>query len=140
METNKTFTIIKPGAVANDNLGAIIGMINEEGFKIVSMKFTRLSKEEAKDFYSVHKDRPFYEELTDFMSSGPIVAAILKKENAVENFRKFIGDTNPENAAEGTIRKLYAQSMSKNAIHGSDSNENAYIEGSFFFSKREQFE
>jgi len=140
METNKTFTIIKPGAVANDNLGAIIGMINEEGFKIVSMKFTRLSKEEAKDFYSVHKDRPFYEELTDFMSSGPIVAAILKKENAVENFRKFIGDTNPANAAEGTIRKLYAQSMSKNAIHGSDSNENAYIEGSFFFSKREQFE
>lgn len=140
METNKTFTIIKPGAVSNDHTGAIIGMINEAGFTIVSMKFTRLSKEEAMDFYSMHKDRPFYDELTSFMSSGPIVAAILKKDNAVNDFRKFIGDTNPDNAAEGTIRKLYAQSMSKNAIHGSDSNDNALIEGSFFFSKREQFE
>lgn len=114
-------------------------MINEAGFRIVAMKYTKLSKEKAGEFYAVHKERPFYGELVAFMSSGPIVAAILEKENAVEDFRTLIGATNPANAAEGTIRKMYATSLGENAVHGSDSDENAIIEGDFHFSKVERF-
>ena len=114
-------------------------MINKAGFRIVAMKMTKLSKEKAGEFYAVHAERPFYGELVNFMSSGPITAAILEKENAVDDFRKLIGATNPAEAAEGTIRKLYAASIGENAVHGSDSNENAQIEGDFFFSKLEQF-
>lgn len=136
---NRTFTMIKPDATKKGNTGAILKMINEAGFRIVAMKMTHLSKEKAGEFYAVHKERPFYGELVDFMSSGPITAAILEKENAVEAFRKLIGATNPAEAAEGTIRKLYAASIGENAVHGSDSGENAKIEGDFFFSKLEQF-
>ena len=114
-------------------------MINEAGFRIVSMKMTHLSKEKAGEFYAVHNARPFYGELVDFMSSGPITAAILEKDNAVEDFRKLIGATNPADAAEGTIRKKYASSIGENAVHGSDSDENAQIEGNFFFSNLEKF-
>jgi nucleoside-diphosphate kinase len=131
--------MIKPDATSNGHTGAILKMINEAGFRIVAMKMTHLSKTKAGEFYSVHKERPFYGELVEFMSSGPITAAILEKENAVEDFRKLIGATNPAEAAEGTIRKLYASSIGENAVHGSDSNENAQIEGDFFFSKLEQF-
>lgn len=137
--SNRTFTMIKPDATLKGHTGAILAMINKAGFRIVAMKMTKLSKEKAGEFYAVHKSRPFYEELTGFMSSGPITAAILEKENAVEDFRKLIGATNPAEAAEGTVRKLYASSIGENAIHGSDSNENAAIEGDFFFSKLEQF-
>jgi nucleoside-diphosphate kinase len=137
--SNRTFTMIKPDATAKGNTGAILSMINAAGFRIVAMKMTKLSKEKAGEFYVVHAARPFYGELVDFMSSGPITAAILEKDNAVEDFRKLIGSTNPAEAAEGTIRKLYASSIGENAIHGSDSNENAKIEGDFFFSKLEQF-
>lgn len=131
--------MIKPDAVENNYIGAIIEKINAAGFKIIALKYTRLSEETAGNFYEVHKERPFYGELVDFMSSGPIVAAILEKENAVADFRTLIGATNPAEAAEGTIRKLYAESISANAVHGSDSDENAQIEGSFFFSNMEQF-
>jgi len=131
--------MIKPDAVEKNYIGAIIEKINAAGFQIKAMKYTRLSKSAAADFYAVHKERPFYGELVDYMSSGPIVAAILEKDNAVSDFRTLIGATNPEEAAEGTIRKLYATSISANAIHGSDSDENAAIEGSFFFSGLEQF-
>jgi len=131
--------MIKPDAVADGNMGAILKMIEEAGFKIISMKYTRLSAELAGKFYEVHKERPFYGELVDYMSSGSIVAAILEKDNAVEDFRKLIGATNPANAAEGTIRKLYAKSIGENAVHGSDSDENAQIEGNFFFSQFERF-
>lgn len=131
--------MIKPDATAKGNTGAILSMINAAGFRIVAMKMTKLSKEKAGEFYAFHAARPFYGELVDFMSSGPITAAILEKENAVEDFRKLIGSTNPAEAAEGTIRKLFAASIGENAIHGSDSNENAAIEGNFFFSKLEQF-
>lgn len=137
--TNRTFTMIKPDATANGNTGAILEMINKAGFRIAAMKMTWLSKEKAGEFYAVHKERPFYGELVEFMSRGPITAAILEKENAVEDFRKLIGATNPANAEEGTIRKKFAASVGENAIHGSDSNENAAIEGDFFFSKLEQF-
>ncbi len=137
--TNRTFTMIKPDATSKGNTGAILQMINAAGFRIVAMKMTRLSKEKAGEFYAVHAGRPFYGELVDFMSSGPITAAILEKENAVEDFRKLIGATNPADAAEGTIRKLYAASIGENAVHGSDSDANAVIEGDFFFSKLEQF-
>lgn len=137
--TNRTFTMIKPDATAAGNTGAILKMINAAGFRIVAMKMTKLSKEKAGEFYAVHKERPFYDELTSFMSSGPITAAILEKENAVADFRKLIGATNPADAEEGTIRKLYASSVGENAIHGSDSDENARIEGDFFFSQLEQF-
>jgi len=126
--------MIKPDAFAAGHTGSIIQHIEAAGFKLIAMKLTRLSAEKAGEFYAVHKERPFYGELVDFMSSGPIVAAILEKDNAVEDFRKLIGATNPANAEEGTIRKLYARSVGENAIHGSDSNENAAIEGSFFFS------
>lgn len=137
--SNRTFTMIKPDAVANGHIGGILNMINAAGFRIVSMKMTQLSTAKAGEFYAVHKERPFYGELVEFMSSGPIVAAILEKENAVEDFRKLIGATNPANAEEGTIRKKYAESIGRNAVHGSDSNENAVIEGDFFFSGLEKF-
>ncbi len=139
MATNRTFTMIKPDAVEKNYIGAILEKINAAGFKIVAMKYTRLSAENAGKFYEVHKERPFYGELVEYMSSGPIVAAILEKDNAVADFRTLIGATNPAEAAEGTIRKLYAESISANAIHGSDSDENAAIEGNFFFSELERF-
>jgi len=137
MRSDRTFTMIKPDAVANGYIGAILAKINEGGFRIAAMKYTKITKEQAKKFYEVHKDRPFYNELTDFMSSGPIVAAILEKDNAVDDFRTLIGATNPAEAAEGTIRKEFAKSMSNNAVHGSDSAENAAIEGAFYFSDME---
>lgn len=139
MATNRTFTMIKPDAVKNGHIGNILAMINNAGFKIVSLKLTQLTVADAKAFYAVHSERPFYGELVEFMSSGPIVAAILEKENAVSDFRTLIGATNPAEAAEGTIRKLYATSMGENAVHGSDSDENAAIEGAFHFAGREQF-
>ena len=139
MANNRTFTMLKPDAVGANNGGAITKMIQEAGFKIVSMKLTQLTPERAGQFYEVHKERPFYEDLCAYMSSGQIVPMILEKENAVEDFRTLIGATNPQEAAEGTIRNLFAESISANAIHGSDSNENAKIEGDFFFSQTEQF-
>lgn len=139
MRSDRTFTMIKPDAVTNGYIGAILAKINEAGFCIKAMKYTQITKTQAMKFYEVHKDRPFYNELTDFMSSGPIVAAILEKENAVESFRKLIGATNPAEAEEGTIRKDFAESISRNAVHGSDSNENACIEGAFYFSMTEIF-
>ncbi|MFZ9694853.1 MAG: nucleoside-diphosphate kinase [Chitinophagaceae bacterium] len=137
--SNKTFTMIKPDAFRNGHSGAILDRIIKEGFKIKALKMLKLSKEKAGEFYAVHKERPFYGELVDFMSSGPIIAAILEKENAVEDFRKLIGATNPANAEEGTIRKMFATSVGENAVHGSDSDENAAIEGSFMFSGLEKF-
>ncbi len=137
--SNRTFTMIKPDAVKAGNIGNILQMITDGGFKIVAMKYLQITTEQAKKFYEVHAERPFYGELTEFMSSGPIVAAILEKENAVADFRKLIGATNPANAEEGTIRKKYAKSMGENAVHGSDSDENAAIEGSFYFSGLEMF-
>lgn len=137
--SNRTFTMIKPDAMKNGHAGAILDRIIKEGFRIVALKQTKLSAEKAGEFYAVHKERPFYGELVSFMSSGIIIAAILEKENAVAGFRKLIGATNPAQAEEGTIRKLYATSLGENAIHGSDSDENAAIEGSFFFSGLEQF-
>ena len=139
MATNRTFTMIKPDAVKNGHIGNILAMITNAGFKIVSLKLTQLTVADAHAFYAVHSARPFYGELVEFMSSGPIVAAILEKENAVNDFRTLIGATNPAEAAEGTIRKLYATSMGENAVHGSDSDENAAIEGAFHFAGREQF-
>lgn len=137
MAQNITFTMIKPDATAAGNTGKILDKIIESGFQIKAMKWTKLSKEEAGKFYEVHKERPFYGELVDYMSSGPIVAAILQKDNAVEAFRKLIGATDPQKAEEGTIRRMFATSIAANAVHGSDSNENAIIEGSFFFTTRE---
>jgi len=139
MSTDQTFTMIKPIAVKNNNIGPILKMINEAGFRIKAMKFTHLTKQQAMQFYDIHAGKYFFEDLTSFMSSGPIVAAILEKENAVEDFRKLIGATDPAKAEEGTIRKLYAESMSHNAVHGSDSDENAVIESDFFFSKTERY-
>ena len=139
MATNRTFTMIKPDAVEKNYIGGILKMINDAGFKIVAMKYTQLSKEQAGAFYEVHKERPFYGELVEYMSSGPIVAAVLEKDNAVEDFRTLIGATNPAEAAEGTIRKIYAESISANAVHGSDSDENAKIEGDFHFKSNEIF-
>lgn len=139
MATNRTFTMIKPDAVANGHIGAILNDIIAGGFKIVAMKYIQLSSETAGNFYAVHKERPFYGELVSFMTSGPIVAAILEKDSAVEDFRKLIGATNPAEAAEGTIRNKYAKSIDANAVHGSDSDENAEIEGNFFFSEFERF-
>jgi nucleoside-diphosphate kinase len=131
--------MIKPDAVANGHIGGILDMIIKDGFKIKAMKYTRMSEELAKEFYGVHRERPFYMDLVNFMTSGPIVAAILEKENAVESFRKLIGATNPANAEEGTIRKKYAESIEANAVHGSDSDENAKIEGDLLFSPGEVF-
>ncbi len=137
MTGNITFTMIKPKAMENGNMGNIIAKIIEGGFKVRALKLTNLTKEQAMEFYAVHKERPFYNGLTDFMSSGPIVAAVLEKENAIKTYRDFIGATNPEDAAEGTIRALYGTSIEANAVHGSDSDDNAQIEAGFFFSKRE---
>jgi nucleoside-diphosphate kinase len=139
MATNRTFTMIKPDAVAAGHIGGILDQIIKSGFKLVAMKYTSLSAEKAGEFYEIHKERPFYGELCAFMSSGPIVAAILEKDNAIEDFRKLIGATDPKKADVGTIRQKFAESISANAIHGSDSDENAAIEGSFFFSAFEKF-
>lgn len=136
--TNRTFTMIKPDAFNNGHTGAILDQIIKAGFRLVSLKLTKLSSEKAGQFYEIHKERPFYGELVSFMSSGQIVAAILEKENAVADFRKLIGATDPAKAEEGTIRKLFATSLGENAVHGSDSDENAEIEGSFFFSGLER--
>ena len=137
--SNRTFTMIKPDATGKGYTGGILNQILEAGFTIKAMKWIKLSAEQAGAFYEIHKERPFYGELVEFMSSGPIVAAILEKDNAVADFRKLIGATNPANAEEGTIRKKYAASVGENAVHGSDSDENAIIEGDFFFSKLERF-
>ena len=139
MTTNRTFTMIKPDAVANGHTGAILDQLIKGGFKVIAMKYMKLTTEQAGKFYEVHKERPFYGELVSFMTSGPIVAAILEKSNAVEDFRTIIGATDPAKAAPGTIRNLFAKSIDANAIHGSDSNENAAIEGNFFFSAFERF-
>ena len=139
MATNRTFTMIKPDAVENGHIWNILKMIIDNGFKIVAMKYTKLSEERAGAFYEVHKERPFYGDLVSFMTSGTIVAAILEKEDAVASFRTLIGATNPADADEGTIRNLYATSIDANAVHGSDSDENAEIEGNFHFSSEEQF-
>ncbi|WP_432712173.1 nucleoside-diphosphate kinase [Pedobacter sp.] len=139
MATNRTFTMIKPDGVANGHIGAIINDITAAGFKIIALKYTKLTPEKAGKFYEIHKERPFYNDLVSFMSSGPIVAAILEKENAIEDFRKLIGATDPTKAEEGTIRQKYATSIDANVIHGSDSDENAQIEGDFFFTAEERF-
>jgi nucleoside-diphosphate kinase len=139
MATNRTFTMIKPDGVENGHIGAILGKINSAGFRIVSMKLTQMTTADAEAFYAVHNERPFFGELVEFMTRGPIVAAILEKDNAVEDFRTLIGATNPAEAAEGTIRSLYATSIGENAVHGSDSDENAAIEGAFHFAGREMF-
>jgi len=138
MATNRTFTMVKPDAFGAGNAGAILKMIEEAGFKIVAVKATKLTSDLAGKFYEVHQERPFYNDLVSYMSSGPIIAAILEKDNAVEDFRKLIGATNPADAAEGTIRKIFAKSIEANAVHGSDSDENAAIEGNFFFSQAER--
>lgn len=135
---NITFTMIKPEAVEANNVGAILSRIEKSGFRIMAMKKVHLTKEKAGDFYSIHKDRPFYNELVEYMSGGPIIAAILEKDNAVADFRKLIGATNPQDAEEGTIRADFAESLSKNAIHGSDSDENANIEANFHFTLDER--
>lgn len=139
MASNITFTMIKPDAVEANNIGPILAMINKAGFRILAMKYMKLTKEQAGQFYSVHKERPFYGELTEYMSGGPIVAAVLTKENAVADYRQLIGATDPTKAEDGTIRKLFAKSIAANAVHGSDSNENAKIESDFFFSNLERF-
>ena len=139
MRTDRTFTMLKPDSVEKGNIGAIMEKITSAGFRIVAMKLTQMTKDDAKEFYAIHKERPFYGELVEYMTRGPIVAAILEKSNAVEDFRTLIGSTNPAEAAEGTIRKLYATSIGENAVHGSDSDENAKIEGAFHFSGREMF-
>lgn len=139
MTGTRTFTMIKPDAVKAGNIGAILAKINEAGFKIVAMKYTKLSEEKAGEFYAVHSARPFYGELVAFMSSGPIVAAILEKNNAVEDFRELIGATNPADAKPGTIRAMFAKNIGENAVHGSDSDENASIEGQFHFAGTEVF-
>ncbi|HAH23632.1 MAG TPA: nucleoside-diphosphate kinase [Prolixibacteraceae bacterium] len=139
MAGNQTLTMIKPETVSKNNIGPVLKQINEAGFRIKAMKFTHLTKQQAGEFYAVHADKNFFEDLTSFMSSGPIVAAILEKENAVADFRELIGATDPLNAADGTIRKLFAESKSRNAVHGSDSDENAITECNFFFSQVERF-
>ena len=139
MAGNRTFTMIKPDAVRNGHIGAILAQINAAGFRIVAMKYTKLSAEKAGEFYAVHSERPFYGELVEFMSSGPIVAAVLEKDNAVEDFRALIGATNPAEAEEGTIRAKYASSIGENAVHGADSDENAMIEANFHFAGTEMF-
>ena len=134
-----TFSMIKPDAVRNNFIGQIISQITEAGFQIRAMKYTSLSTNQARSFYAVHKERPFYNELVEFMTSGPIVALVLENENAVENFRTLIGSTDPSKAEKGTIREKYAESIQNNAVHGSDSDENATIESNFFFSQLERF-
>jgi len=139
MNGKLTFSMIKPTALKNNHIGHITSMITDAGFRIIAIKMTHLSKEQARKFYSVHEGKDFFERLVDFMSSGPIVAMVLEKENAVEDYRKLMGSTDPAKAAEGTIRKLYATNMTMNAVHGSDSDENATIESHFFFSEFEIF-
>ena len=139
MATNRTFTMIKPDAVANGHAGKILDQITQAGFKVVALKYTQLSNERAGDFYGIHRERPFFNDLVSFMTSGPIYAAILEKENAIEDFRTLIGATDPQKADVGTIRNLFAKSIDANAIHGSDSDENAEIEGNFFFAADERF-
>ncbi len=139
MASNRTFTMLKPDAVEKGNIGGILEQINSSGFRIVAMKLTQMSRKDAESFYDIHKERPFFGELVEYMTRGPIVAAILEKENAVEDFRTLIGATNPAEAAEGTIRKKYAVSIGENAVHGSDSDENAEIESAFHFAGREMF-
>ena len=139
MATNRTFTMLKPDAVENGYIGKIIDMFIQAGFTIKAMKYTQLSEQEAEEFYAVHSERPFYGDLVAYMTSGPIVAAVLEKENAVADFRTMIGATDPAEAADGTIRKLYAENKGRNAVHGSDSDENAQIEGDFHFSSTEIF-
>ncbi len=139
MATNRTFTMLKPDSVEKGHIGAILEMINKAGFRIVALKLTQMTTTDAKAFYAVHSARPFYGELVEYMTRGPVVAAILEKEDAVEDFRKLIGATNPADAAEGTIRKLYAASIGENAVHGSDSDENAAVESAFHFSGRDMF-
>jgi len=137
--TNRTFTILKPDSIEKGNIGAILEKINAAGFRIVAMKLTQMTRRDAEAFYAIHNERPFFGELVEYMTRGPIVAAILEKDNAVEDFRALIGATNPAEAAEGRIRKSYAASIGENAVHGSDSDENAAIEGAFHFSNRELF-
>ena len=137
--SNITFTMLKPDSIRNKNTGAILDKIIKSGFEIKAMKFTKMSTEQASNFYAVHKERPFFNDLINYMTSGPIVAAVLEKDNAVNDFRTLIGSTNPEEAADGTIRKLFAKSISENAVHGSDSDENAIIECNFHFSENEIF-
>ncbi|MDB0062646.1 nucleoside-diphosphate kinase [Crocinitomicaceae bacterium] len=139
MATNRTFTMLKPDSIENGHMGKIIDMIIGAGFSIKAMKYTRLTEEQAKSFYEVHAERPFYGELVEYMTSGPIVAAILEKDNAVADFRTLIGATDPAEAAEGTIRRAYAENKGRNAVHGSDSDENAEIEGKFHFNANEIF-
>ena len=139
MANNKTFTMLKPDSVEKGNIGAILEKITSSGFRIVAMKLTQLTKVDAEAFYAIHKDRPFFGDLVTYMTRGPIVAAILEKDNAVEDFRALIGATNPAEAAEGTIRNMFADSISENAVHGSDSDDNAAIESAFHFSGREMF-
>ena len=139
MTNNRTFTMLKPDSIEKGNIGPILEKITASGFRIVAMKLTQLTIPDAQAFYAVHTDRPFFEDLVHYMTSGPIVAAILEKDNAVEDFRTLIGATNPAEAAEGTIRKMFAESISQNAVHGSDSDENASIESAFHFSAREMF-
>lgn len=139
MTTNRTFTMIKPDAVANGHAGKILDHIIQAGFKVVALKYTQLSNEKAGEFYGIHRERPFFNDLVSFMTSGPIYAAILEKDNAVADFRTIIGATDPQKAEAGTIRNLYAKSIDANAIHGSDSDENAEIEGNFFFGADERF-
>jgi len=139
MATNRTFTMLKPDAVENGYIGKIIDMFIQTGFTIKAMKYTQLSEQQAREFYAVHSERPFYGDLVAYMTSGPIVAAVLEKENAVADFRTMIGATDPAEAADGTIRKLYAENKGRNAVHGSDSDENAQIEGDFHFSSIEIF-
>ena len=137
MSGNRTFTMLKPDTVESNNIGNVTQMITDSGFVIKAMKLTQLSKDQAKEFYSVHKERPFYGELVEYMTSGPIVAAVLEKDNAVEDFRNLIGSTDPSEAEDGTIRKKYAESKGRNAVHGSDSDENAQIEADFHFNKED---
>jgi nucleoside-diphosphate kinase len=139
MAGNITFTMVKPSAVAKQYTGAILDKIVAGGFRIVALKLTRFTREQAEQFYGIHREKPFFGELVEYMASGPIVAAILEKENAVEAYRKYIGATNPEKADEGTIRKLYGESIQANAVHGSDSDENALLEAAYFFSTFERF-
>ena len=139
MTGNRTFSMIKPDAVKNNSIGAILAQINASGFKIIAMKYTKLTNEKVGEFYAIHKERPFYGELVSFMSSGPIVALVLEKDNAVEDFRTLIGSTDPSKADVGTVRKLYGTNVGENAVHGSDSDENATIEANFFFSSLERF-
>lgn len=139
MATNRTFTMLKPDALEKGHVGAILEKIAASGFRIAALKMTQMTKTDAETFYAVHNERPFFGELVEYMTRGPILAAILEKDNAVEDFRTLIGATNPADAAEGTIRKLYAASMGENAVHGSDSDDNAAIESAFHFAGREMF-